>query len=218
MKDELVRFGVAMDASLLAEFDEVVRARQSTRSEILRDLARSEVQKARRREHVPAVGTLTLVYDHHVRDLTERLTAMQHALGERVRSTLHVHLDHHRCLEVVVLRGYADELRREAELLLATRGVNHGTLELYTDAEAPETPGATKSRKRALPHEEVTRGRVRGHERGSRHEHAAHPDDHVHPRAPGHAAPHAKVSGPARRTAQSPRPPQRVKGTPPRKG
>src|SRR6478752_878169 len=105
MKDELVRFGVAMDASLLAEFDQLVRERGGTRSEILRDLARSEVQRARSQEHLPSVGTLTLVYDHHVRDLTERLTEMQHALGEKVRSTLHVHLDHHRCLEVVVMKG-----------------------------------------------------------------------------------------------------------------
>jgi CopG family nickel-responsive transcriptional regulator len=201
MKDELVRFGVAMDASLLEDFDQLVRARGGTRSEILRDLARSEVQKGRTREHVPAVGTLTLVYDHHVRDLTERLTEMQHALGEKVRSTLHVHLDHHRCLEVIVLRGFADEIRGEAERLLATRGVMHGGLELYADrADAPQ----------ASAREEAVRGRAHGHERGTRSTtHHAHGDEHVHDSGPKHVPVHAK---PSQRPTVA-RPPKRVKGS-----
>jgi CopG family nickel-responsive transcriptional regulator len=76
---------------------------------------------------------LTLVYDHHVRDLTERLTEIQHELGERVRSTLHVHLDHNRCMEIIILHGRSDELQHVAEKLLATRGVTHGGIEIVTD-------------------------------------------------------------------------------------
>jgi CopG family nickel-responsive transcriptional regulator len=136
MKDDLVRFGVAMERSLLDKFDAIVETRGVTRSEVLRDLVRAEVVKTHVVRGVPAVATLTLVYDHHVRELTERLTEFQHQLGDQVRSTLHVHLDEHRCLEVIVLRGRSDELKRVAERLLATRGVTHGGLEIVT--EEPE--------------------------------------------------------------------------------
>jgi CopG family nickel-responsive transcriptional regulator len=133
MKTDLVRFGVAMDRPLLEHLDVLVDARAVTRSELLRDLVRAEVVKAQVRRGVPAYASLTLVYDHHVRDLTEKLTDVQHELGDRVRSTLHVHLDHDRCLEVIVLRGRSDELQRIGERLLATRGVKHGGIEIVTD-------------------------------------------------------------------------------------
>ena len=133
MGDELVRFGVAMESSLLGELDTLVGARGVTRSEVLSDLVRAELVRAHVTRGVPAVATLTLVYDHHVRELTEKINDFQHKLGDQVRSTLHVHLDQHRCLEVVVLRGRSDELQRAAEKLLATRGVTHGGLEIVTD-------------------------------------------------------------------------------------
>lgn len=133
MKDPLVRFGVAMEASLLGSLDEIVAERGVTRSEVLRDLVRAEVVRSRVARGTRAVATLTLVYDHHVRELTDRLTKLQHQLGEQVRSTLHVHLDEDRCLEVVVLRGLSDELQLFADRLLATRGVTHGGLEIVAD-------------------------------------------------------------------------------------
>jgi CopG family nickel-responsive transcriptional regulator len=137
MKDELVRFGVAMEQSLLEALDALVEARGVTRSEVLRDLVRAEVVRSQVSRGVPAVGTLTLVYDHHVRELTEKLTEFQHKLGEKVRSTLHVHLDEDRCLEVIVLRGRSDELQRLSERLLATRGVTHGGLEIVPEDHHP---------------------------------------------------------------------------------
>jgi CopG family nickel-responsive transcriptional regulator len=127
---DLVRFGVAMERNLLEELDALVTLRGVTRSELLRDLVRAEVSRTLVTQGVPAVASLTLVYDHHVRDLTEKLTEMQHELGERVTSTLHVHLDAARCLEVIILRGRSDELQRAAERLLATRGVTHGGLQI----------------------------------------------------------------------------------------
>jgi CopG family transcriptional regulator, nickel-responsive regulator len=157
VKDELVRFGVAMDQSLLSDFDAIVEARGVKRSEVLRDLVRAEVVRARVAKGVPAVATLTLVYDHHVRELTERLTEFQHRLGEQVRATLHIHLDENRCLEVIVLRGRSDELRTVAERLLATRGVTHGGLEIVTDESRPS---------------------LRGRSHAHAHEHA-HPHDHA---------------------------------------
>jgi CopG family nickel-responsive transcriptional regulator len=128
-----VRFGVAMEAPLLEEFDKVVERRGGTRSEAFRDLARAAILRARIEGPIDVMAVLTLVYDHHVRDLTEKLTELQHELGEDVRSTLHIHLDHDRCLEVIILRGRADELTRVAERLHALKGVKHGALEIITD-------------------------------------------------------------------------------------
>jgi CopG family nickel-responsive transcriptional regulator len=130
MKDPLVRFGVAMEESLLRDLDSLVAARTVTRSEVLRDLVRAEVSRSNVGRGVPAVAALTLVYDHHVRDLSEKLTDIQHDLGDRVRSTLHVHLDHSLCLEVIILRGRSDELKSIADRLLATRGVKQGGIEI----------------------------------------------------------------------------------------
>jgi CopG family nickel-responsive transcriptional regulator len=130
MADPLVRFGVAMEGSLLHELDHLVEERGGTRSELLRDLVRAEVTKARVASGANAVAALTLVYDHHVRDLTEKLTEFQHSLGEKVSSTLHIHLDHDHCLEVIVMRGPSTELERAAGKLLATRGVKHGGIEI----------------------------------------------------------------------------------------
>ncbi len=129
---ELVRFGVAMERDLLEELDRIVEARGSTRSEILRDLVRGEVARDTEGTSTDAVGALTLVYDHHVRDLTERLTELQHQLGPRVRATMHVHLSADYCLEVIVMHGLSSELRRVANQILATRGVKRGGLELIT--------------------------------------------------------------------------------------
>ena len=131
MAEKLVRFGVAMEEELLRDFDRVVESRGGTRSEALRDLARAAVIRAQVRRGADAVAALTLVYDHHVRDLTERLTELQHDLGDRVRSTVHVHLDHDHCLEVIVMQGRSDELQGIADRILALRGVKHGGIELY---------------------------------------------------------------------------------------
>lgn len=153
MEDPLVRFGIAMESSLLRELDKFVEIRGGTRSEALRDLARAAVVRAKIRDDVDAVATLTLVYDHHVRDLTERLTQLQHDLGARVRSTLHIHLDHDHCLEVIVMEGRSGELRSIAEKILALKGVKHGGIEIYAGIashrhEHPHAATATPSRAR----------------------------------------------------------------------
>jgi CopG family nickel-responsive transcriptional regulator len=134
MKPKLVRFGVAIDAPLLSELDALVSERGGTRSELFRDLARAEIGRAKVPRGVDAVGALTLVYDHHVRDLPEKLTELQHELGEEVRATLHVHLSHDLCLEVIVVRGKSNELQAIANRMLAMRGVKHGGIEIVADA------------------------------------------------------------------------------------
>jgi CopG family nickel-responsive transcriptional regulator len=130
MKDALVRFGVALEGSLLRDLDAVVRERGGTRSELFRDLARAEVGRAKVPKAVDAIATLTLVYDHHVRDLSERLTDLQHELGEQVRATMHVHISHDLCLEVIVIRGRSDRLKAIGDRLLALRGVKQGGIEI----------------------------------------------------------------------------------------
>ena len=108
----------------------------------------------------PAVGTLTIVYDHHVRDLTNKLTELQHSLGDHVRSTMHVHLSEDLCLETIVVSGRADELRDLSDKVLATRGVKKGGLELFTDV--PEPHGHTHKHTHPQPHH----GHASGHAKG----------------------------------------------------
>jgi CopG family nickel-responsive transcriptional regulator len=145
---DLSRFGVAMETSLLAQFDELVRERGSTRSEVLRDLARAEIVRALSRRRVDCFASVTIVYNHHVRELSERLTEMQHELGDQVRSTMHVHLDHERCLEVIVMRGRADKLQAAADKLFATRGVLQGSIEVVPVGAAANEPSRASARHR----------------------------------------------------------------------
>jgi CopG family nickel-responsive transcriptional regulator len=133
----LSRFGVAMETSLLAQFDQLVRERGSSRSELFRDLARAELMRSLSRKRVEAFASVTIVYNHHVRELSERITEMQHELGDQVRATMHVHLDHERCLEMIAMRGRADKLQMAAEKLFATRGILHGSIEIVAASEAP---------------------------------------------------------------------------------
>jgi CopG family nickel-responsive transcriptional regulator len=128
MKNSLVRFGVAMESSLVDQLDVMASLRGCNRSELLRDLTRAEMSKTVIAGRVPAFAAVTLVYNHHVRELSERLTALQHDLGDCVRSTMHVHLDHEHCLEIIVMRGRFDDLKEITGRMLATRGVIHGGL------------------------------------------------------------------------------------------
>lgn len=129
---ETVRFGVSLDGDLLEKFDALCeRQGCPSRSEALRDIIRNAlVQDALQSENADAAGVLTLIYDHHVRDLSRRLTERQHGAHDRIVTTLHVHLDHHNCLEILVLKGKAGELRTLADQLRAIRGVTHGTFSI----------------------------------------------------------------------------------------
>jgi len=130
----LSRIGVAIDRELLHKFDRLISQRGYTnRSEAFRDLIRDElVEKAWESPDSQVVGTVTLVYDHHVRLLGERLTDIQHDFHRSILSALHVHLDHDNCLEVLVVRGRSSEVRRVADTLISTKGVKHGRLTITT--------------------------------------------------------------------------------------
>lgn len=124
---DLVRFGIGMDRALLDRLDELVEQRGlSNRSEALRDLVRRELDREAWTYGGVVSVTITLVYDHHVRELTERLNEIQHEHGEHIISTLHVHLDHHHCMEVVAARGPSARLKQMSQRLLGTKGVLTG--------------------------------------------------------------------------------------------
>ncbi len=131
---ELSRIGVAIDSDLLDKFDALIARRGYTnRSEAFRDLIRDElVEKTWESPESRVVGTVTIVYDHHVRLLSEKLTELQHDYYHHILSTLHVHLDHDNCLEVLVVRGKAAEVERIAGVLISTKGVKHGRLTITT--------------------------------------------------------------------------------------
>ena len=127
---ELSRIGVAIDSGLLKKFDDLIAARGYTnRSEAFRDLIRDElVGEASEVPDAEVVGTLTLVYNHHVRLLSDKLTDLQHEHFDHILSTLHVHLDHDNCLEVLIIRGKAQRVKQIASALISTKGVKHGRL------------------------------------------------------------------------------------------
>jgi CopG family nickel-responsive transcriptional regulator len=130
--DPLIRFGVSMEQSLLKEFDSLCSEKgYATRSEALRDMIRNLlVEKELGNENTEGVGTLTLVYNHHQRELEEKLTEYQHHHLESIISTVHVHLTQHLCLEVMLLKGKTKEIKAIADGLIATKGVKHGKLVL----------------------------------------------------------------------------------------
>jgi len=134
----ITRFGVSLDKRLLAKFDRLnERKGYANRSEAIRDLIREGlVREQWELGDTEAVGTLTLVYDHETRELEERLTELQHAHFQAIVSTLHVHLDAHHCLEVLILRGKAALLKSIADRLIGTRGVKHGTFSATAEGEA----------------------------------------------------------------------------------
>ena len=131
---DLSRIGVAIDSELLEKFDKLIAGRGYTnRSEAFRDLIREElIEQTWTSPESNVVGTVTLVYDHHVRLLSEKLTDLQHEAFHQILSTLHVHLDHDHCLEVLVVRGKAAAVKRVADALIATKGVKHGRLTITT--------------------------------------------------------------------------------------
>jgi CopG family nickel-responsive transcriptional regulator len=129
---DLERVTISLEEALLADFDRyIARKGYQNRSEAIRDLVRDRLEQ----EHSDdpsgySVGCVSYVYNHHQRDLAQRLTNAQHGHHDFVLSALHVHLDHENCLEVTLLRGPTRALRAFAETLIAETGVRHGHLHL----------------------------------------------------------------------------------------
>jgi CopG family nickel-responsive transcriptional regulator len=161
------RFTISLDDTLATAFDDFIARRgYANRSEAVRDLIRAELQNADLGDppaRLHCVGCLSYVYNHHERELAERVTSLQHAHHDLTVSSMHAHLDHDHCLETVMLRGPADAVRRFADSLCAQRGVHHGHLNLIAvDLHYPHA-----------------------HEHGASHAHPhSHSHDHAHRREP----------------------------------
>jgi len=129
-----VRFGISLDEKLLENFDILIKQKSyMNRSEAIRDLIRASLVEERLgSEDQQAIGTVTLVYNHHVRDLADKLTEHQHSHHELIVSSVHVHLDAHSCLEVLIIRGEVRDIKKIAHELIGVKGVKHGKLVMTT--------------------------------------------------------------------------------------
>jgi CopG family nickel-responsive transcriptional regulator len=128
MEQELMRVGISLPENLLKKFDEIILNRgYSSRSEGVRDAIRSYIVNFEWMSDVQGerVGVITIVYAHSQRGLEDNLTEIQHEFGSLIQSSLHVHLDHDNCLEVVVLRGEGQDVRKAAERMMSLKGVKH---------------------------------------------------------------------------------------------
>ena len=133
---DIVRFGVAMESALLDKFDQLILKKgYKNRSEAIRDLLRNNlVEEEWKIGNKETVGTVTIVYSHHVHELADTLTELQHRYHAEIISCMHVHLDAHSCLEVLAVKGRADKIKKIADKLIATKGVKHGKLVMTTAA------------------------------------------------------------------------------------
>lgn len=127
---DLIRFGISMEKELLARLDqEIVASKYANRSEAIRDLIRNQlVELDWSQDEEEVAGTITLIYNHHVRGLSDLLLEMQHQHHAMIISVMHVHLEHDHCLEVMVVRGKASEAKAVAGRLISVKGVKHGKL------------------------------------------------------------------------------------------
>ena len=144
------RFTISLDENLAAAFDDLIKERgYSTRSEAVRDILRSHLQAhdQKRNSKGSCVAAVSYVYNHHERELAERLAGIQHAHHDLTISTMHAHLDHDECLETVLLKGPVNQVRQFAEEIIAERGVRHGHLNLVSvHVTQPHSHGGTTHR------------------------------------------------------------------------
>ena len=125
----LRRFSVSLEEELLEQFDSYIRERgYVNRSEAVRDLIRKEFISEEWEQDGDVAGVVTLVYNHHQPQLQEKITEIQHDYYTLITSTTHVHMDHHNCLEVIIVKGKASRIREMAEKVIAMRGVKNGKL------------------------------------------------------------------------------------------
>lgn len=133
----LARFGVSLEERLLESFDQAIAKKgYIKRSEAIRDLIRAFLVEQEWEEGEETVGTVTIVYDHSLRELPDALIEFQHSHFTSIISTLHVHLDQHNCLEVAVIKGKSSEIREIADRLIGMKGVKHGKLCMATTGRA----------------------------------------------------------------------------------
>ena len=130
---ELVRFGISLEKDLLAKFDRLIREKKyPNRSEAFRDLIRENLVKKEWIEGKEVAGAVTIVYDHHRRQLVNKLTDIQHDFHELIVSSQHIHLDEDNCFEIIAVKGDPKRIEKLASKMRATKGVKHGSLTMAT--------------------------------------------------------------------------------------
>jgi CopG family nickel-responsive transcriptional regulator len=126
MTSKLVRFGVSLEEELLTQFDRLIKQRKYTnRSEALRDMIREELIKKEWMENKEVTGAITLVYDHHTRELVTKVLDVQHDYHTCILSSQHIHLDHHNCFEIIVTKGKSKEIEELYQKLKSIKSVKH---------------------------------------------------------------------------------------------
>ena len=129
----LVRFGVSLEKDLLRKWDSLLGSKgYSNRSEALRDLIRGELVKDEWSTGDEVIAAITLVYDHHRRELVTSLTDLQHDFGGVIFASQHIHIDHHNCLEIIAVKGSPDKIKQLSDKMRGTKGVKHGSLSMAT--------------------------------------------------------------------------------------
>ena len=131
---ELVRFGVSVSKELLEKFDLIIKSQNyPTRSKAIEDFIRQTItDNDITKETAEVVGSINIVYDHHKRELLNKLTDVQHDFQHVILTTQHIHLDHNNCFEIVVVRGEKNLIEKLASLIKAVKGVKHSSLKLVT--------------------------------------------------------------------------------------
>ncbi len=125
----VVRFGISIDDKLLSKFDEYIdRKGYVSRSEAIRDLIRDGLIQESIGEDKDVFGTITIIFDHHQGDLEERITTIEHSYLNNIISTMHIHLDHHHCMEAIAVKGKASVIRELADKIITLKGVKNGKL------------------------------------------------------------------------------------------
>ena len=130
MVEKTTRFGVSIEPDLLKKFDKMINKEgYSNRSEAIRDLIRKDLITEKNQDpDAKAIGTLTMIFDHHTGNLTNRLLSLQHDHHNDILSTTHIHVDHHNCLEVLVLKGKTGSIQKLADNIKSLKGIKHGEL------------------------------------------------------------------------------------------
>jgi len=128
---KLFRFGVSLPRDLLDKFDRLIKTKKyNNRSQAFRDLIRQELVKKQWQEGKEIAGAITLIYDHHKRELVNKLTDIQHDYTKLIISSQHIHLDHDNCLEIIAIKGSPKDAQKLADTLKSIKGVKHGTFSI----------------------------------------------------------------------------------------
>lgn len=135
----LFRFGVSLNKDLLDRFDRLIRKRNySNRSEAFRDLIRQELVKEQWQEGKEVIGAITLIYNHHKRELVNKITDIQHDYQKVIIATQHIHLENSNCLEIIAVRGTPKMVQTLADTVKAAKGVKHATLSMSSTGKGIE--------------------------------------------------------------------------------